>query len=378
MKKLWKRGCCLLMALLLFCVFLAPAGAAKNVVLTAVNDSFLPLSGSTMPTRQNGEYYVPYSVFSGRLGVRAALRDGTLSLASGNTTLTFNTAAGTVYDQNMNSYSSPAYNINGTIYVPVRLVCGRFGYSYSTLHSGDTLILRICSSAATLSDSDFLSTSNATIRSMLNAYNGVPSTGVPSNNAETTTKKPSSIRFVISGAAADSTSAILNSLELASQEAVFALPTTLEGYDGALLREIAAQKHGFALFVDASAPASVDALTEANLSLFNATGLTTRLLFIEPNANVLTTEQRDSYVVAGYRLWDATHTAAASARATKTVNDLTKAFSEITSAVILDLPHTQAASQIISGINTYMRTFSVSSHEITLLTTPINHANDRR
>ena len=169
MKKLWQRIGCLLAAVLLCCSLLPFAGAAKSVVLTAVNDSFLTLSDSTMPTRQNGEYYVPYSVFSGSLGVRATYTNQVLTLSYGGNTLTFNTAAGTVYDQNMKSYSSPAYSINGTVYVPVRLVCGRFGFSYSTLNSGDTLILRICSGSASLSDSEFLSSSSATIQSMLNS-----------------------------------------------------------------------------------------------------------------------------------------------------------------------------------------------------------------
>lgn len=378
MKNIWKRIGCLLMVLILSCSALSFAGAAKSVVLTAVNDSFLPLTNSTMPTRQNGEYYVPYTVFSSRLGLRSALQTGTLSLSSGSTTLTFNTAAGTVYDQNMNSYSSPAYNINGTVYVPVRLVCGRFSYSYSTLHSGDTLILRICNSAAGLSDSDFLSTSASIIRSMLNTYNGVPSTSTPGYIGTETAKKPSSIRFFISGAASEHTASILNSLKQNSHHAVFALPTDLEGYDNALLRRITANKHGFALAIEADSPASVEELTQANAVLFHATGMTTRLLFIEPNASALSEEQRDLFVSAGYRLWDATHTVSAAATASKTVSDLIKNFSTITSAVIVDLPQSENTAQIITELKTYMRTNSIDAHDIDLFATPINHANDRR
>ena len=32
----------------------------------------------------------------------------------------------------MNSYTTPAYWLNGTVYVPVKLVCGKFGLTYST------------------------------------------------------------------------------------------------------------------------------------------------------------------------------------------------------------------------------------------------------
>ena len=44
---------------------------SRALTLTAVNDSILPLSDSTMPARLGGEVYVPYSVFS-QLGVSAS------------------------------------------------------------------------------------------------------------------------------------------------------------------------------------------------------------------------------------------------------------------------------------------------------------------
>ena len=48
---------------------------SRALTLTAVNDSILPLSDSTMPARLGGEIYVPYSVFS-QLGVSASSSDG--------------------------------------------------------------------------------------------------------------------------------------------------------------------------------------------------------------------------------------------------------------------------------------------------------------
>ena len=145
--------------------------AANNITLTAVNDSFLPLSSSTMPEKRGGAQYVPYSVFSGALGISGAYNsaDQTLSLSSGTTVLRFDLSRGTVYDQNMNSYTTPAYWIHGSIYVPVKLVCGKFDLTYSNI-SAAAPILRICSRAAALSDSAFVSSSASTIRSMLEGY----------------------------------------------------------------------------------------------------------------------------------------------------------------------------------------------------------------
>ncbi len=46
---------------------------ARALTLTAVNDSILPLSDSTMPARLGGEIYVPYSVFFAARRVRLQL-----------------------------------------------------------------------------------------------------------------------------------------------------------------------------------------------------------------------------------------------------------------------------------------------------------------
>ena len=99
---------CVLCAALLLTFLPAPAHA---VTLTAVNDSILPLDESTMPARLGGETYVPYSVFT-TLGVSASENDGVLDLSANDETLSFSTAEGYVYDQNLNSYSTPAYEMN--------------------------------------------------------------------------------------------------------------------------------------------------------------------------------------------------------------------------------------------------------------------------
>ena len=159
MKDTLCRLLCLTLCLLVLVGSLSPATshAANDITLTAVNDSFLPLSASTMPTRRGGAQYVPYSVFSGTLGISGSYSSSeqTLTLSNGETSLRFDLSRGTVYDQNMNSYTTPAYWLNGTVYVPVKLVCGKFGLTYSNIPAAAP-ILRICNSAASLSDSAFV------------------------------------------------------------------------------------------------------------------------------------------------------------------------------------------------------------------------------
>lgn len=88
---------CVLCAALLLTFLPAPAHA---VTLTAINDSILPLTRAPC-LRLGGETYVPYSVFT-TLGVSASENDGVLDLSANGETLSFSTAEGYVYDQNLN------------------------------------------------------------------------------------------------------------------------------------------------------------------------------------------------------------------------------------------------------------------------------------
>ena len=247
MKRTRSRLICLILCILFTCGCLFGTSFAANddITLTAVNDAFLPLSASTMPVRRGGELYVPYSAFSGTLGISGAYSasEQTLTLSNGENSLRFDLSRGTVYDQNMNSYTTPAYWLNGTVYVPVKLVCGKFGLTYSTIPSLAP-ILRICNSGASLSDSAFVSSSTNTIRNMLDAYTNPggssstsrpgtggsagdtptpidPATGAPT---ETPVMKPSAVYLAYLGAPGDNTEAILDALESAGMQAAFFVP----------------------------------------------------------------------------------------------------------------------------------------------------------
>ncbi len=157
----------------LVCVVLILASSpvrAGAITLTAVNNTILPLSDSTMPARLGGELYVPYKVFS-RLGVRAYIDESELHLSSGSEYLNFSTSEGYVYDQDQNSYTSPAYERNNTVYVPVKLCCGKFGLGYSTFSVAGETVLRITDSSAE-SDLDFTKSNTGVIEDTINAYNG--------------------------------------------------------------------------------------------------------------------------------------------------------------------------------------------------------------
>lgn len=234
---------------------------SRALTLTAVNDSILPLSDSTMPARLGGEVYVPYSVFS-QLGVSASSSDGVLDLSANGETLSFSPAEGYVYDQNLNSYSTPAYSMNGTTYVPVKLCCGKFGLSYSTLAVAGETVLRVTDGSAS-SDSAFAAAKSGTIENTINSYKGISSANGSSSNGassnggtaakpdetsipkveEKPARKPARVYLTFYGAPDKNTAAVLDTLRESGRTAAFFLPVKSADWTDDTVRRIAAEGH---------------------------------------------------------------------------------------------------------------------------------------
>lgn len=365
------------------------SSAATSVTLTAVNDSFLPLSASTMPERRGGTQYVPYSVFSGTLGISGTYNsaDQTLIMSSGSTVLRFDLSHGTVYDQNMNSYGTPAYWINSTIYVPVKLVCGKFGLTYSNI-SAAAPILRICNSSASMSDSSFASSSTATIRNMLDAYNNPSSvgtsasqgsaptpsaSGVP-NTPEVPTRKPSIVYFSYFGAPDADTPAILDVLDTIGHKAAFFIPADGTVLNEDLLRQIIGRGHTVGFTLLSSAQDMSGKLRAANDMLFHATGTVSRLLSISNGSEHLSVVQRDGLTQAGYRIWDTTvDSRDHSYDASKAGQIIMTALAQTSNPTVIRMGHYKSSARTTALVATHLDTYNIPVGEISLTRTPINH-----
>ena len=170
---------CVLCAALLLTFLPAPAHA---VTLTAINDSILPLDESTMPARLGGETYVrtvclPRSVCLPR-------RMTACSIFRKRRNAQLFDCGSYVYDQNLNSYSTPAYEMNGTVYVPVKLCCAKFGFTYSSLTLQGENVLRVADGSAQ-SDSAFIAAHTKVIENTIDNYKGSTSGSDRSNNTNT-------------------------------------------------------------------------------------------------------------------------------------------------------------------------------------------------
>lgn len=378
----------------LLCAFLASAllvggievFAAPSLTITAVNDAFLPLSTSYMPTRIGGEYFVPYAVFSsGGLGVRASYDSGQqmLTLSGGSRTLTYLIAQGYVYDQNMKSYDTPAYSLNGQIYVPVRTVCSVFGLSFSLIQSASAQILRICSSAS-LSDSSFLNNNKARLAELVNAYNsGTSSTAEPSAPEEEETHKPSLVYLTFLNCPGEHTREILDVLEEYNRTATFFLTVEqAEEADPAILRRIVGEGHALGLALNASTAAPetlVETAGRGNALLLEETGMTTRVITPLAGSGALTEGQLEALIGAGYRLWDTTlDSRDHELSAYRAANTVTTAFSRTDSPVVVRFRDRAATAPALRTVLGYMRTNSIASAGVSVLRAPINARGDVR
>ena len=369
---------------------------SRALTLTAVNDSILPLSDSTMPARLGGEVYVPYSVFS-QLGVSASSSDGVLDLSANGETLSFSPAEGYVYDQNLNSYSTPAYSMNGTTYVPVKLCCGKFGLSYSTLAVAGETVLRVTDGSAS-SDSAFAAAKSGTIENTINSYKGISSSNGASSNGGTAAKpdetsipkveekparKPARVYLTFYGAPDKNTAAVLDTLRESGRTAAFFLPVKSADWTDDTVRRIAAEGHTLALLLDADEKASGDALVEqltlANERLRLLTGVQTRIVSVSTGCAQLSRTQRDALIAAGYRLWDATLDAGdEKGTAARAYAETAQRFSETNATVVLSLHHSKGTAEAVELISAYMSRQGIPSGTISLALTPINGANETR
>lgn len=401
MKKRFSRALSVLLCAAL--VLFAGPVTAHAVTLTAVNDTLLPLADSTMPDRMGGETYVPYGVFSS-LGVASNYENGVLTLSSGENLLSFSTAEGYVYDQNMNSYGTPAYDKNGTVYVPVKLCCGKFELGYSTISVAGETVLRVTDGSAQ-SDSDFTSSAAGEIERAVNSYYGIspdPSGGndpgvqpnqpvqptqpvepTPPPVEEKPTMKPARVYLSFFGPATAYTPDVLDALRDAGRKGTFFLPADAAAWPDDTVRRIVAEGHtpGLLLYIaDGDTPEALTAqLGAANERLAFLTGTQARVVSNATGCAKLSTAQRDAIVAAGYRLWDSTMDSGDDVRRASYVYASTaQRFAATNSTVVLRLRHTKETGGAVRQLCAYMSRQGIGSACAAYSVTPINTVGDTR
>ena len=380
-----KRARKILSFVMLIVLFISIHANASSIVLTAVNDTFLPLENNTMPTKKSGEWYVPYVVFN-NFGIISYMQDNgdSLVMQTENQTITFSLSQGYTYDKNLNTLSQPAYNINDTIYLPVKLMCAQFGLSFSVI-TGESLIVRICDQNAKLTDSDFVANTNQNTEEIVDNYKNEGKTEIPvvkpepepepDNKPEPVppekpitpaTVRPEFVYLSFMGEINEFSNDLLDTLQLYSTNATFFIPVNSK-LDDDFIRKAIVLGNNIGWVVNDEQDI-VNKLEAANQQLFSKTGTMSRLVILadEDVKNI------DDIKNAGYTVWQNSIIAQDEKyNASKTSQKILNILDNTTNPCVISLHHQKSTNAALTLILRDFKANNVNSYKITAANTPI-------
>lgn len=380
-----KRARKILSFVMLIVLFISIHANASSIVLTAVNDTFLPLENNTMPTKKSGEWYVPYVVFN-NFGIISYMQDNgdSLVMQTENQTITFSLSQGYTYDKNLNTLSQPAYNINDTIYLPVKLMCAQFGLSFSVI-TGENLIVRICDQNAKLTDSDFVANTNQNTEEIVDNYKNEGKTEIPvvkpepepepDNKPEPVppekpitpaTVRPEFVYLSFMGEINEFSNDLLDTLQLYSTNATFFIPVNSK-LDDDFIRKAIVLGNNIGWIVNDEQDI-VNKLEAANQQLFSKTGTMSRLVILadEDIKNI------DDIKNAGYTVWQNSIIAQDEKyNASKTSQKILNILDNTTNPCVISLHHQKSTNAALTLILRDFKANNVNSYKITAANTPI-------
>lgn len=377
-----KRAKHILSFVILVALFISMHANASSIVLTAINDSFLPLESNTMPTKKSGEWYVPYNVFN-NFGIISYMQDNgdSLVMQTENQTITFSLSQGYTYDKNLNTLSQPAYNINDTVYLPVKLMCAQFGLSFSVI-TGENLIVRICDENAKLSDSNFVANTTQNSDEIVDDYKNEGKTEVPvvkpepeppSNIPEPVppeqpitpaTVRPDFVYLSFMGETNEFSSDLLDTLQLYSANATFFIPVNSK-LDDNFIRKAIVLGNNIGWIVNDEQDV-VNKLDSANQKLFSLTGTMSRIVISENLQNT------DVLQNAGYTVWKTSLVAQDEKyNASKTAQKILNILDNTTNPCVISLHHQKSSNAALTLILRDFKANNVKTYKITAANTPI-------
>ena len=292
-RRLWY----LALALLLVGQLTATRGdaAQTGVYFTVADRRVLEMEDATMPFMQDGQWYIPHTVFTqqeldvfyGRTHDRQ-----TAYLMTIRQTLSFDLVNGTCYDQSGRSY----YNIHAivkgdVVFFPLNMVANFFDLNWSYRNTFLVPMIRITDSSSTLSDDAFLDAGATLLQSRYNDYLQSIAPAEEEEEPETpavSTPAGQRVYLLMSFSNFLDAQAVLDNLEQYGGQATVAFTAAqMEGQDD-LLRQLVGQGHAVAIALEATTEAeAVAELAAANAALWDAACSKTRLVFLTQEQSAL-------------------------------------------------------------------------------------------
>ena len=296
MKKRFRRLLCLCMAVLLMGQLASTrgTGALSGVCFTVADRVVLAMEDATMPFQQDGQWYIPYTVFTQReldVAYGRSVDRQTAYLMTIRQRLSFDLVNGLCYDQSGRYYYNIRAIVRGdVVFFPLTMVANFFDLNWSYRNTFLVPMLRITDSSSTLSDEAFLDAGATLLQSRYNDYlqsiapeeEPAPETPVVSN------RSGQRVYLVMSYSNFIDAQAVLDDLAQYSYQATFAFTgAQMEGQDD-LLRRMVGQGHAVAIALEGATEGEViRELAAANAALWEAACTKTRLVFLTQEQSAL-------------------------------------------------------------------------------------------
>lgn len=289
--KIALRSCAVVLCVLLMVSAVPPVQATETVYFTAVNETVLKLSDTTMPFVQNGILYVSSEMFADKeLGItyyhNVVTKAATLYNAVG--ALRFDLEKGTVTSADGRPMPVAAILRGSRVFFPVEMVAGYFGLDFTQSAVAHGLIVRLRSADSVLNNRLFLDAATSLLEYRYEEYqkSAVPDVpDVPDVIDPPDPPKPpvADKRTVCLGfRMAENSGHLLGVLTGAEEPATFFFTQEQIIQHPVFVRQLLVMGCGIGLVVDcAQHPGVAEQLRTANELLWRIAGTKTRLCVLD-------------------------------------------------------------------------------------------------
>ena len=252
---LW-RWLCLCLAVLLTGQLLSVRGnaAPEGVYFTVADRVVMPMEDASMPFQQDGQWYVPHTVFTQReldVAYGRTVDRQTAYLMTLRQRLSFDLAAGQCYDQDGRYYYNIRAIVRGDyVFFPLEMVATFFDLNWSYRNTSLVPMIRITGNSSTLTDAAFLDSGATLLQSRYDDYLRSIASQEEDDAPAPSTRSGQRVYLMVSFSNPIDTQIFLDSLEEREGRATLILTAAeMEGQDD-LLRRLVGQGHTVAIAVE--------------------------------------------------------------------------------------------------------------------------------
>ena len=287
MRRRVRRLCSLVLAVLLVGQLSAIRGAAApaGVYFTVADRVVLEMEDASMPFQQDGQWYVPHTVFTQReldVAYGRSVDRQTAYLMTIRQRLSFDLAGGTCYDQDGRYYYNIRAIVRGDyVFFPLEMVCSFFGLTWSYRSTSLVPMLRVTDSSSTLSDAAFLDAGATLLQSRYDDYLRASAPAPEEPPTPAAPRAGQRVYLALSFSNVIDAQAILDALAAYGGRAtVLFTAREMEGQDD-LLRRLVGEGHAVALALEGTTESgAIQELAAANAALWRAACAKTRLVYL--------------------------------------------------------------------------------------------------